>query len=180
MTIVSRFAPSPTGRLHLGHALSAVRAHDLARAQGGRFLLRIEDIDPTRSREEFVAEIEEDLRWLGLAWDGPVVRQSERLPLYAGALDRLKALGLVYPCFCTRAEIAQSAAAPHGVEGPIYPGTCRLLTDAERTRRMGDEAHCWRLDMKRALNAPSPPRGRGLMVAGRYRRLGGRQPRAAG
>ena len=162
MTIVSRFAPSPTGRLHLGHALSAVRAHDLARAQGGRFLLRIEDIDPTRSREEFVAEIEEDLRWLGLAWDGPAVRQSERLPLYAGALDRLKALGLVYPCFCTRAEIAQSAAAPHGAEGPVYPGTCRRLSQAERAQRMADEAHCWRLNMAQAFKAPSPLQGRGL------------------
>src|ERR1700761_1880449 len=101
----SRFAPSPTGRLHLGHAFSAIQAHDLARAHGGRFLLRIEDIDPGRSREAYVAGIEEDLRWLGLTWDGAVVRQSERLPLYQAALDRLKTMGLVYPCFCTRAEI---------------------------------------------------------------------------
>jgi len=162
--IVSRFAPSPTGRLHLGHAYSAVRAHDLARASGGHFLLRIEDIDGTRSREEFVAGIEEDLRWLGLDWDGPVLRQSERMPVYAEALDRLKALALIYPCFCTRAEIAASASAPHGPEGPVYPGTCRRLSEAERSARM-DEPHCWRLDVANAVevaSAPSPFQGRGL------------------
>lgn len=152
MLIVSRFAPSPTGRLHLGHAFSAVRAHDLARTAGGHFLLRIEDIDGTRSREAFVAGIEEDLAWLGLAWDGPVLRQSERMAVYAGALDRLKAMGLIYPCFCTRAEIAASATAPHGPEGPAYPGTCRALSEAERASRM-DETHCWRLDMARAVVA---------------------------
>lgn len=150
MSTISRFAPSPTGRLHLGHAYSAVRAHDLARAAGGRFLLRIEDIDGTRSREAFISGIEEDLRWLGLAWDGPVVRQSERMALYAEALDRLKAIELVYPCFCTRAEIAASASAPHGDEGPVYPGTCRPLSGAERAARM-DRPHCWRLDMRKAL-----------------------------
>lgn len=152
MLIVSRFAPSPTGRLHLGHAYSAVRAHDLARGAGGRFLLRIEDIDRTRSREEFVGAIEEDLRWLGLAWDGPVLRQSERMPIYAQALDRLKTLGLLYPCFCTRAEIAASASAPHGSEGPIYPGTCRGLSPAERAARIS-EPHCWRLDIGKAVEA---------------------------
>lgn len=150
---ISRFAPSPTGRLHLGHAFSAVRAHDLARAVGGKFLLRIEDIDPGRTREIFVAGIEEDLSWLGLAWDGPVVRQSARLRLYADALERLKARGLVYPCFCTRAEIAASAAAPHGTEGSVYPGTCRALPATERAARMASEAHCWRLDMAAALDA---------------------------
>jgi glutamyl-Q tRNA(Asp) synthetase len=139
--------------LHLGHAFSALRAHDFARDQGGRFLLRIEDIDPGRTREDFVAGIEEDLRWLGLAWDGEAVRQSQRLPLYAEALERLKARGLVYPCFCTRAEIAASATAPHGDEGPVYPGTCRALSAEERARRMTDEAHCWRLDMAKALPA---------------------------
>jgi glutamyl-Q tRNA(Asp) synthetase len=157
---VSRFAPSPTGRLHLGHAYSAVRAHDLARAASGQFLLRIEDIDGTRSRYEYMAAIEEDLRWLGLAWDGPVLRQSERMPVYAQSLDRLKAMGLVYPCFCTRAEIAASASAPHGREGPVYPGTCRALSEAEQAARMG-EPHCWRLDMVKAVEAaavqaPSP------------------------
>ena len=160
--IVSRFAPSPTGRLHLGHAFSSVRAHDLAREQGGQFLLRIEDIDATRCREEYVTGIEEDLRWLGLGWDGPVLRQSARMHVYADALDRLKAVGLIYPCFCTRAEIAASASAPHGPEGPVYPGTCRGLSEAERTERMG-EAHCWRLDMARAVeaSAPSPLVGEG-------------------
>ena len=156
MGIISRFAPSPTGRLHLGHAFSAVKAHDLARANDGHFLLRIEDIDPGRVREDHVAGILEDLAWLGLAWDGEVVRQSERLPLYAAALDRLKAAGLLYPCFCTRAEIAASASAPHGNVGPVYPGTCRALTPAEREMRMANEAHCWRLDMQRALASLSP------------------------
>ena len=157
MSTVSRFAPSPTGRLHLGHAFSAIRAHDLARAAGGRFLLRIEDIDPGRSREAFIAGIEEDLHWLGLGWDGPAVRQSQRLPLYAAALDRLKALGLVYPCFCTRAEIAASAAAPHGDEGPAYPGTCRALSPGEREAR-AHEPHCWRLDMSAAITRAGPGR----------------------
>jgi len=173
VVIVSRFAPSPTGRLHLGHAFSAVRAHGLARDKGGQFLLRIEDIDGTRSREEFVAGIEEDLAWLGLTWDGPVIRQSARMNVYAEALEKLQAMGLVYPCFCTRAEIAASASAPQGPEGPVYPGTCRGLSDAERAMRMG-EPHCWRLDMERALEAcaPSPLVGEG---AGRL----GHQPEAA-
>ena len=152
MWIVSRFAPSPTGRLHLGHAYSAVRAHDLAREAGGQFLLRIEDIDGTRSREDYVAAIEEDLAWLGLTWDGPVIRQSARMNIYAEALEKLRAQGLIYPCFCTRAEIAASASAPHGPEGPVYPGTCRSLTDTERTARM-DQPHCWRLDMSNAIEA---------------------------
>src|SRR5215213_4989946 len=114
--ITSRFAPSPTGRLHLGHAWSALLAFDYARERGGAFLLRIEDIDPGRSRAGHVDGIFEDLAWLGLGWDGEVVFQSKRLALYAEALDRLKAEGLVYPCFCTRAaiaaEIAASASAP--------------------------------------------------------------------
>ncbi|WP_217352756.1 tRNA glutamyl-Q(34) synthetase GluQRS [Sphingomonas sp. ID1715] len=141
----TRFAPSPTGRLHLGHALSAVLAHDFAGDRGGAFLLRIEDIDPGRSREEHVAGMVEDLHWLGLSWDGPVVRQSDRLPLYAAALDRLKAEGLVYPCFCTRADIARSVSAPHGPEGPLYPGTCRGLSEADPSR-----PHAWRLDVTQA------------------------------
>ena len=119
--IVSRFAPSPTGRLHLGHAWSAILAHDLARDAGGRFLLRIEDIDGTRSRPEHVQTIMDDLTWLGLSWDGPVVHQSDRLPAYAAALDRLREMGLLYRCYCTRAEIAAaSLSAPHGTE-PVYP-----------------------------------------------------------
>ncbi|MDQ0839531.1 tRNA glutamyl-Q(34) synthetase GluQRS [Sphingomonas faeni] len=147
-TVVTRFAPSPTGRLHLGHAVSAIRAHDFARERGGRFVLRIEDIDGTRSRPEFVAGILEDLAWLGLRWDA-LAFQSERLATYEAALDRLKARGLVYPCFCTRAEIAASASAPQGDVGPAYPGTCRGLSAAEIASRTG--ACCWRLDMPKAL-----------------------------
>ncbi len=159
-TVVTRFAPSPTGRLHLGHAYSAVLAHDFARSRGGRFLLRIEDIDPGRARPEFVDGIVEDLVWLGLAWDGEMLVQSRRLPLYAAALDDLRARGLVYPCFCTRsaiaAEIAASAAAPHGADGPLYPGTCRGLSKLERERRMVAEPHAWRLDVARATEASGP------------------------
>ena len=160
-SVISRFAPSPTGRLHLGHAFSALRAHDVARTRGGRFLLRIEDIDPTRCRPDHVTGIFEDLRWLGIEWDGEPVFQSRRLPLYAGALDRLKAAGLVYPCFCTRAriaaEIAASAAAPHGPDGALYPGTCRRLAEAERAARVAaGEAHGWRLDVARATATTGP------------------------
>lgn len=154
--VVTRFAPSPTGRLHLGHAYSALAAYDFARAAGGRFLLRIEDIDPGRTREAYVAGIEEDLRWLGLEWDGPVLRQSARLPLYRAALERLEAQGLVYPCFCTRAEIAASAAAPHGDAGPLYPGTCRALSPEEREARRATTPHCWRLDMGKAAAMAGP------------------------
>ena len=152
--VVTRFAPSPTGRLHLGHAFSAIAAYDYARTRGGRFLLRIEDIDGTRSRPEHVETILADLAWLGLAWDGDVVFQSERLDRYQAALDALQARGLVYPCFCTRAgiarEIAAAGSAPHGPDGPIYPGTCRALSAAERVARLA-EPHAWRLDMARAV-----------------------------
>jgi len=165
MRIVTRFAPSPTGRLHLGHAFSALLAHDFARSQGGAFLLRIEDIDPGRSRAEHVDSIIEDIAWLGIDWDGEILFQSERLGLYREALDRLKAAGLVYPCFCTRsaiaAEIAASAAAPHGPDGPLYPGTCRTLARQERERRMAREPHAWRLDMEAALASLLPGEGRG-------------------
>lgn len=160
MRVVTRFAPSPTGRLHLGHAFSALLAHDFARSRGGAFLLRIEDIDPVRSRAEHVDSIIEDLAWLGLEWDGEILFQSERLELYAEALDRLKAAGLVYPCFCTRAaiaaEIAASAAAPHGPDGPLYPGTCRTLPPAERERRRAAEPHAWRLDSAAAAELAGP------------------------
>ncbi|MCK8457534.1 tRNA glutamyl-Q(34) synthetase GluQRS [Sphingomonas faeni] len=148
-TVITRFAPSPTGRLHLGHAVSAIRAHDFARERGGRFVLRIEDIDGTRSRPEFVAGILEDLAWLGLRWD-LLVFQSERLAKYQAALETLKARGLVYPCFCTRAEIAASASAPQGDAAPVYPGICRGLTAQEMTAR-AHLAHCWRLDMAKAV-----------------------------
>jgi glutamyl-Q tRNA(Asp) synthetase len=158
--IVSRFAPSPTGRLHLGHAFSALLAHDFVRLRGGAFLLRIEDIDPGRSRAGHVDAIIEDLAWLGLAWDGAIVFQSERLDLYRAALERLQAAGLVYPCFCTRsavaAEIAASAAAPHGPDGPLYPGTCRALPPAERARRAASEPHAWRLDAAKASAQAGP------------------------
>jgi glutamyl-Q tRNA(Asp) synthetase len=151
MHAVTRFAPSPTGRLHLGHAYSALVAHDFARERGGTFLLRIEDIDPGRVRPEFVDGIFEDLLWLGLEWDGELIYQSERLPLYAGALERLKARGLLYPCFCTRADIAASAAAPHGPDGLVYPGTCRGLIDPNLSR-----PHAWRLDVAKAAAAAGP------------------------
>ena len=160
MTVVTRFAPSPTGRLHLGHAWSAVQAHDFARAQGGSFLLRIEDIDGTRSRPEHIAAILADLEWLGLGWDGDVVFQSERLALYDAALDRLKTRGLLYPCFCTRADIAASLSAPHGPEGVEYPGTCRGLVAPDLSK-----PHCWRLDVARALQFLSR-RERGTSEAG--------------
>ncbi|HMG47135.1 MAG TPA: tRNA glutamyl-Q(34) synthetase GluQRS [Allosphingosinicella sp.] len=151
MHAVTRFAPSPTGRLHLGHAYSALMAHDFARERDGTFLLRIEDIDPGRSRPEFVDSIFEDLIWLGLEWDGELIYQSERLPLYAGALARLEDAGLVYPCFCTRADIAASAAAPQGPDGPVYPGTCRSLADPDLTR-----PHAWRLDVASACARTGP------------------------
>lgn len=152
---VSRFAPSPTGYLHLGHAYAALVAHGLARGAGGRFLLRIEDIDRGRCRPQFEAAIYEDLAWLGMRWETPVRRQSEHLDDYAAALAALDAAGLVYPCFCTRreiaAEIARSARAPHGPEGPVYPGTCRALPEREATRRRrGGAPFALRLDMGRA------------------------------
>lgn len=146
MVIHTRFAPSPTGRLHLGHAFSAIQAHDFAQAQGGRFSLRIEDIDGTRSRPEHVDAILRDLEWLGLGWDGEVTFQSQRLEQYQAALDRLRAMDLLYPCFCTRADIAASLSAPHGLEGALYPGTCRGLVDPDLSR-----PHSWRLDMAKAV-----------------------------
>jgi glutamyl-Q tRNA(Asp) synthetase len=163
MSIVTRFAPSPTGYLHLGHALSALSAWRHAREAGGCFLLRIEDIDPGRCRPEFAAAIEEDLAWLGLDWDGPVRVQSAHLPEYRAALDALAARGLLYPCFCTRteilAEVAASANAPHAPDGsPLYPGTCRLLPAAQRLARMASgERFALRLDMARALAAAPGP-----------------------
>jgi glutamyl-Q tRNA(Asp) synthetase len=152
--VVTRFAPSPTGLLHLGHAHAAAAAWRAARAAGGRFLLRIEDIDPGRCRPEFAAAIEEDLRWLGLDWDGPVRVQSAHLAEYRASLGVLEARGLLFPCFCTRRDIAASAGAPQGPEGPLYPGTCRGLSAAERQDRIArGEAHALRLDMARALAA---------------------------
>jgi glutamyl-Q tRNA(Asp) synthetase len=132
MAFVTRFAPSPTGPLHLGHAYSAMLAHDMARAEGGRFLLRIEDIDPARSRTVWESQLIDDLSWLGVVWDDAPMRQSPRLPIYQRALDRLWADDLLYPCTCTRRDIdlalgaPQEGAAPfEGPDGPVYPGTCR-------------------------------------------------------
>jgi glutamyl-Q tRNA(Asp) synthetase len=163
MSIVIRFAPSPTGYLHLGHALSALTAWRRARAAGGRFLLRMEDIDPGRCRPEFAAAIEQDLAWLGLDWDGPVRVQSQHLPEYRAALDVLAGQGLLYPCFCTRAEIraevAASAGAPHAPDGsPLYPGTCQRLSASQRQARIAaGERFAVRLDMARALaSVPEP------------------------
>jgi glutamyl-Q tRNA(Asp) synthetase len=154
--LTTRFAPSPTGGLHLGHAYSARAAHDLARAAGGRFILRIEDIDTTRCRPEHESGILADLAWLGLTWDGPVWRQSERGPVYRAALDELVGQGVAYPCFCTRADIAAAASAPHGPDGPLYPGTCRALTAGERAARLATSAPAWRLDVAKALAITGP------------------------
>jgi glutamyl-Q tRNA(Asp) synthetase len=155
MSIVTRFAPSPTGYLHLGHAFSALTAWRRAREAGGRFLLRLEDIDPTRCRPEFAAAILEDLAWLGLDWDGEVRVQSRHLAEYRAVLDALAASGLLYPCFCTRADIQQSAAAPHTPDGaPLYPGTCRSLSEDERAARIAaGERYALRLDTARAVSA---------------------------
>jgi glutamyl-Q tRNA(Asp) synthetase len=152
--IVTRFAPSPTGRLHLGHAYSAALGHARA-GDGGKFLLRIEDLDLTRSRTEFVDGIVEDLRWLGLDWDAPLLVQSQRAGVYAEALGRLRERGLVYPCFCTRADIAAALEAPHGPAGTVYPGTCRGLPDDPQ--RCSEQPHSWRLDARKALQLTGLP-----------------------
>ena len=161
---VTRFAPSPTGYLHVGHAHAALFAYAKADAAHGKFLLRIEDIDQGRARPEFEEAIYEDLAWLGIAWESPVRRQSAHMGDYRNALARLHALGLVYPCFCTRkeiqAEIENSGVAPHTMAGPpsspeggpIYPGTCRALEKAERMRRIAAGLpYALRLDMERAV-----------------------------
>ncbi len=153
--IVTRFAPSPTGRLHLGHAFSAVLGDENAKKSGGRFLVRIEDLDQARSRPEFVDGIHEDLRWLGLEWDEQVLVQSQRTSAYQDALDTLRDHGLAYACFCTRSDIAQSLTAPHGDAATSYPGTCRPLPDDPERR--ASIPHCWRLDSARALQAVALP-----------------------
>lgn len=147
--IVTRFAPSPSGRLHLGHAFSAVIGHARARGGRGRFRLRIEDLDLTRCKPEFVDAIYEDLRWLGLDWSEPVLIQSQRTSEYQAALDELKSRGLAFACFCTRADIAQSLTAPHGDAATSYPGTCRALADDPERR--ATTPHCWRLNSAEAL-----------------------------
>jgi glutamyl-Q tRNA(Asp) synthetase len=152
----TRFAPSPTGHLHLGHAFAALTAYDAARAAGGTLVLRIEDIDRGRCRPEFEAAIMADLAWLGLDWEQPVRRQSQHFDDYAAALAKLEDLGVLYPCFCTRreiaAEIASAVDAPHGPEGPLYPGTCRMLSAEERMERMEREAYALRLDIAKAIS----------------------------
>lgn len=148
MTIRTRFAPSPNGALHLGHAYAAIVAHDLARAAGGEFLLRIEDIDGARSRAELIGDILADLAWLGLSWDGPVVFQSQRTDRYTAAAKRLRELDLLYPCQCTRAEIA-AAAGKNSPDGALYPGTCR-------GRAIDLRGAAWRLDMAKACALAGP------------------------
>lgn len=166
----TRFAPSPTGQLHLGHAYSALIAWELARSTGGRFLLRIEDIDSSRCRPEFIAGILEDLAWLGLSWETPVRIQSQHAPDTHSALNILNDKGLLYPCFCTRKEILReiesAAAAPHGPEGPIYPGLCREMPAAKRRLLLETGTpHSLRLNLAKALSLTGPlhweERGRG-------------------
>jgi glutamyl-Q tRNA(Asp) synthetase len=158
---VTRFAPSPTGYLHLGHVRSALEGWRAARGDGGRFLLRLEDIDPTRCRDEYAAAILEDLAWLGLSWDGPVRRQSEHFDDYRRALDRLEAMAVLYPCFCTRREIqdeiARAGDAPHLRSGPPYPGTCRRLGWRQRAEKLrwGID-YALRLELARALALTGP------------------------
>ena len=152
---VLRFAPSPTGRLHLGNGFSALYSFAVAQALGGRFLLRVEDIDQGRCRPEHEAALLADLAWLGLRWEQPVRRQSDHMADYAAALETLNAMGLIYPCFCTRkqiaAEVAAAPAAPHGPDGIVYSGTCRHLSHGEaRDRVAGGAPHAFRLDVEKA------------------------------
>jgi glutamyl-Q tRNA(Asp) synthetase len=172
--LVTRFAPSPSGYLHLGHAHSALFGWRAAHDGGGRFLLRIEDIDGARCTPEFEAAIFEDLAWLGLDWEVPPRRQSDHMADYAAALARLDGLGLLYPCFCTRkgirAEIERAGQAPHGPEGPLYPGTCRALSEDQRQDRMAaGAAYALRLDVAAAVTRAGPlawtDRGAGEIVA---------------
>jgi glutamyl-Q tRNA(Asp) synthetase len=172
---VTRFAPSPTGMLHLGHAYSALFAFEAARESGGDFLLRSEDIDFTRCRREFEDAIFEDLTWLGITWQTPVRRQSEHLQSYMAAADQLRIRDLLYPCFCTRRdiqrEIEAAGGAPHGPEGVLYPGHCRDLSEAERRSRIASGESCaLRLNLTRALAETDPDlqwtdRERGLQKA---------------
>jgi len=158
---VTRFAPSPTGYLHLGHVRSALEGWRAARGAGGRFLLRLEDIDHTRCRDEYADAIIEDLGWLGLDWDGPIRRQSQHFADYQTAVDRLEADGVLYPCFCTRreiqAEIARAGGAPQGDMAALYPGTCRQLGTAERAERLATASgYALRLDVGAALKRTGP------------------------
>ena len=158
---LTRFAPSPTGYLHLGHAFSAMFASKTAAKLGGRMLLRMEDIDRGRCRPEFESAISDDLAWIGLTWPMPVRRQSQHFADYTAALNQLDEAGLIYPCFCTRAEIkaeiAKSPSAPHGPDGPIYPGTCLGITPTEAAfRKARGESFGLRLNMAKALKKAGP------------------------
>lgn len=149
--VITRFAPSPTGHIHLGHLYAALTARDFAAENGGIFLLRHEDIDTTRVRPQFYSEIEEDLHWMGIEWHGQPLRQTNRLDEYSSALDTLKRQQLVYPCFCTRKdierEIASLQSAPHGPEGTLYPGICRgLQPELIEEKLAAGEIPSWRLD----------------------------------
>ncbi|MBL4839004.1 MAG: tRNA glutamyl-Q(34) synthetase GluQRS [Kordiimonadaceae bacterium] len=159
---VTRFAPSPSGLLHKGHAYSALYAYREAQTHGGRFILRIEDIDTTRCKPEYTEAIYADLAWLGLTWETPVRQQSNHFADYETALSDLKAEGLVYPCFCTRkeiqAEIAKAPSAPHGPDGPLYPGTCKHLSRQQQQAQLNaGDAHTWRLNLDAALKRLSTP-----------------------
>ena len=157
MSITTRFAPSPTGLLHLGHVHAALFAWRRAREAGGHFLLRLEDTDIVRCRPDYATAIVEDLAWLGLDWDGPVRVQSEHFAEYAAVLDALRARALLYPCFCSRADVFRANTAPHGPEGPLYPGTCRCLSTSERADRIAaGQPHAWRLDVEKALTGTGP------------------------
>jgi glutamyl-Q tRNA(Asp) synthetase len=155
-SLVTRFAPSSTGLLHLGHAYAALFAFEEARKGNGRFLIRMEDIDLTRVRPEYEAAIYEDMCWLEMTWEEPVRRQSEHFDDYRSALAKLEGLGVLYPCFCTRREIqdeiARAGAAPHGPEGPVYPGTCRKLSaDEIAERKAAGRDYAMRLDLEKSL-----------------------------
>ncbi len=153
----TRFAPSPTGHLHLGHAYAAWVAEHFARSQHGKFYLRLEDIDGPRCRAEYETALMEDLTWLGITWDQPVWRQSERLPTYEAALIQLQQMELLYPCFCTRQEITAATSAPQGPEGPLYPGTCRPLSAAQRADFLASgKPFAWRLDTAAASHHTGP------------------------
>lgn len=152
--LITRFAPSPTGHLHVGHALSALAVQRIADESGGRLLLRIEDIDPQRCRPEYESAIYEDLAWLGVQWEAPVRRQSDHMPEYEAALERLKAMGVVYRCFCSRKQVAGMA---EGQDEPLYPGICRQLSRTAADDRLGrGEKPCWRLNATKAAAITGP------------------------
>jgi glutamyl-Q tRNA(Asp) synthetase len=154
--IITRFAPSPTGLLHKGHAYSALKAYHYAQVHNGTFILRIEDIDKVRCKPEFIDAIYEDLHWLGIRWQEPVRVQSHHMHDYQASLNKLRKMGIAYPCFCTRKniqdEIERAGHAPHGPEGPIYPGICRGLSHEEQSDRIANhDAYAWRLNLEKAL-----------------------------